>query len=74
LAGAAGWEDEEGPIDYTPFQYVSRKKVEKKPDETTKMAQGGSIDELLALLEAGQPGSPKQSPSDYLDELLAAIR
>lgn len=74
LAGAAGWADEEGPIDYTPFEYVSRDLTADKDKNTTKMAQGGSVDEILALLGIYDQDDSHSTGDPYLDELLRSLR
>jgi len=70
--GAAGWA-EEGPIDYTPFLYEVPKKPEKDEEEA-KMAKGGSVDELLALLGIYDQDDSQSTGDPHLDELLRALR
>lgn len=74
LAGAAGWADEEGPIDYTPYQYVSREIAAKKEQDRTKMAQGGSVDDILALLGIYDQDESQSTGDPYLDDLLRSLR
>ena len=70
--GAAGWSDE-GPIDYTPFFDESPKKPTKEEEEA-KMAKGGSVDDLLALLGIYDQDDSQSTGDPHLDELLRALR
>ena len=83
LVGKAGWEDEEGPIDYTPFDYRDAIAEEKAKTDAEKArmvqeagaARGGSVDDILAQLTGFYDEDDSQSTGDpYLDELLATIR
>jgi hypothetical protein len=82
LVGKAGWEDNEGPVDYTPFQYdnaVAEAKA-KSDEEKARMvqevtaAQGGSVDDLMAMLGMYDQDDSQSTGDPYLDELLATIR
>ena len=83
LVGKAGWEDEEGPIDYTPFDYRDAIAEEKAKTDAEKArmvqeagaARGGSVNDILAQLTGFYDEDDSQSTGDpYLDELLATIR
>ena len=80
--GKAGWEDEEGPIDYTPFDYRDAIAEEKAKTDAEKArmvqevtaAQGGSVDDLMAMLGIYDQDDSQSTGDPYLDELLATIR
>ena len=82
LVGKAGWEDEEGPIDYTPFDYRDAIAEEKAKTDAEKArmvqevtaAQGGSVDDLMAMLGIYDQDDSQSTGDPYLDELLATIR
>jgi len=72
LVGKTEW-DEEGPIDYTPFLYTKSKK-DTTDEEEAKMAKGGSVDELLAMLGIYEQDDSQSTGDQHLDELLRALR
>jgi hypothetical protein len=80
LVGKAGWEEEEGPIDYTPFEYENAVAQAKTDAEKAKIvqevtaAQGGSVDDLMAMLGMYDQDDSQSTGDPYLDELLATIR
>ena len=80
LVGKAGWEEDEGPIDYTPFEYENAIAQAKTEEEKARMgqavtaAQGGSVDDLMAMLGIYDQDDSQSTGDPYLDELLATIR
>jgi len=80
LVGKAGWEEDEGPIDYTPFNYRDAIAQAKTDEEKARMvqeagaAQGGSVDDLMAMLGIYEQDDSQSTGDPYLDELLATIR
>ena len=74
LVGEAGWTafDSNTPIDYTPFSYKAPEKIERTPDGAIKMAHGGSVDELLAMLHSQKPESA--GAGQTFDSFLASLR
>jgi len=80
LVGKAGWGDSEGPFDYTPFGYADAETEDKTDEEKARMgqevtaAQGGSVDDLMAMLGMYDQDDSQSTGDPYLDELLATIR
>ena len=76
LVGKAGWEEDEGPIDYTPFNYRDAIAEEEKARmaQAVTAAQGGSVDDLMAMLGIYDQDDSQSTGDPYLDELLATIR
>jgi hypothetical protein len=80
LVGKAGWGDSEGPFDYTPFEYDDAEAKAKTDEEKDRIeqevtaAQGGSVDDLMAMLGMYDQDDSQSTGDPYLDELLATIR